>query len=109
MSDLGGLEHGEVHQIPSFGAVGVIPDDLRVSDLAIARNLRVRITGAADSATGSPEKNASLAMERARHVSILMKERGLQEERIEIQSVGGVIQHRPVSANRNCKIELLIE
>ena len=80
-----------------------------VADLAIARNLRVRITGAADSATGSPEKNASLAMERARHVSILMKERGLQEERIEIQSVGGVIQHRPVSANRNCKIELLIE
>lgn len=87
------------------------PQQLSVSaaaDLAIAQNLRVRITGAADSATGSPEKNASLAMERARHVSILMKERGVPEEKIEILSEGGTAQYNPFSANRNCKIELFV-
>ena len=80
-----------------------------VADLAIARNLRVRITGAADSATGSPEKNASLAMERASHVSTLMKERGVPGDRIEIRSEGGTTLYTPVAANRNCKIELILE
>lgn len=79
------------------------------AELAMVKNLRVRITGAADSATGSSEKNASLAMERARHVSILMKERGVPEDRIEIRAEGGTGQYSPVSANRNCRIELFLE
>ena len=78
------------------------------ADLAIAQNLRVRITGAADSATGSPKKNASLAIERARQVSSLMKDRGVPEERIEIRSEGGTNQYSPASANRNCMIELFL-
>lgn len=78
------------------------------ANLAIAQNLRVRITGAADSATGSPEKNAALALSRAEHVAKLMKERGVPHERIEIRSEGGITAYEPVAANRNCRIELFV-
>lgn len=79
------------------------------ADLAVARNLRVRITGSADSATGSPEKNASIALARAEHVASLMKRRGVPEERIEVLSEGGTTHYEPVSANRNCRIELFMK
>ena len=79
------------------------------ANLAIAQNLRVRITGAADSATGSPEKNAALALSRAEHVAKLMKERGVPEDHIEVLSEGGTQVYEPVSANRNCRIELLVD
>ena len=76
--------------------------------LAVAENLRVRITGAADSATGSTDKNAALAISRAQHVAKLMKERGVPEENIEVLSEGGTAEYSPVEANRNCRIELFI-
>lgn len=79
------------------------------ADLAVARNLRVRITGAADSATGSPEKNESLAKARAEHVATLMEKRGVPRERIEVLSEGGTANYEPVSANRNCRIELFMQ
>ena len=79
------------------------------ADLAIERNLRVRITGSADSATGSPEKNETLAKARAEHVAVLMKKRGLPRERIEIVSEGGTANYVPVAANRNCRIELFMQ
>ena len=79
------------------------------ADLAIARNLHVRITGAADSATGSPQKNAAIALARAEHVASLMKKRGVPEERIEVVSEGGTAAFEPVSANRNCRIELFMQ
>ena len=78
------------------------------ADLAIAQNLRVRITGAADSATGSAEKNEALAKARAEHVASLMKKRGVPDDRIEILSQGGTASYEPLSANRNCRIELFI-
>ena len=78
------------------------------ADLAVARNLRVRITGAADSATGSPEKNEALAKARAEHVASLMEKRGVPRERIEVLSEGGTANYEPVSANRNCRIELFM-
>ena len=76
--------------------------------LAVAENLRVRITGAADSATGSTDKNAALAISRAQHVAKLIRERGVPEENIEVLSEGGTAEHNPVEANRNCRIELFI-
>ena len=79
------------------------------ADLAIAQNLRVRITGAADSATGSSVKNDALAKARAEHVASLMKKRGVPDERIEILSLGGTASYEPLSANRNCRIELYAE
>ena len=79
------------------------------ADLAVARHLKVRITGAADSATGSPEKNAALAKARAEHVATLMEKRGVPRERIEVLSEGGTADYEPVSANRNCRIELFMQ
>ena len=79
------------------------------ADLAIQENLRVRIIGAADSATGSAEKNDALAIARAEHVASLMKKRGVSEDRIEVLSQGGTDSYEPLSANRNCRIELYAE
>ena len=79
------------------------------ADLAIAQNLCVRITGAADSATGSAEKNEALATARAEHVASLMMKRGVPDDRIEILSQGGTTSYDPLSANRNCRIELFAE
>jgi len=79
------------------------------ADLAIAQNLRVRITGAADSATGSAEKNKALAEARAEHVASLMKKRGVPDDQIEVLSQGGTASYEPLSANRNCRIELYAE
>ena len=77
--------------------------------LAVAENLRVRITGAADSATGSSDNNAALALSRAEHVAKLIKERGVPEENIEVLSEGGTAEYSPVEANRNCRIELFVQ
>ena len=79
------------------------------ADLAVSQNLRVRITGAAASATGSPEKNEALAKARAGHVATLMENRGVPRERMEVLSEGGTANYEPVSANRNCRIELFMQ
>ena len=79
------------------------------ADLAVARNLRVRITGAADSATGTPGKNEEIARARAEHVASLMEKRGVPRERMEVLSEGGTADYEPVSANRNCRIELFMQ
>lgn len=78
------------------------------ADLAVARNLRVRITGSADSATGTPGKNEEIAKARAEHVASLMEKRGVPRERMEVLSEGGTANYEPVSANRNCRIELFM-
>lgn len=79
------------------------------ADLAVARNLRVRITGSADSATGTPGKNEEIAKARAEHVASLMEKRGVPRERMEVLSEGGTADYEPVSANRNCRIELFMQ
>ena len=79
------------------------------AELSARENLLVRITGAADSATGLPDKNTALATARAEHVAKLFKERGVPHERIEIRSEGGITAYEPVSANRNCRIELFMQ
>ena len=79
------------------------------ADLAVSQNLRVRITGAADSATGTPGKNEEIAKARAEHVASLMEKRGVPRERMEVLSEGGTADYEPVSANRNCRIELFMQ
>jgi flagellar motor protein MotB len=79
------------------------------ADLAVARNLKVRITGSADSATGTPGKNEEIAKARAEHVASLMEKRGVPRERMEVLSEGGTANYEPVSANRHCRIELFLQ
>ena len=79
-----------------------------VAEMAVAEGLRVRITGAADSETGSPEKNGELALARAERLAGMMEERGVPGERIEVLSEGGTDRYGAAQANRNCRIELFV-
>lgn len=79
------------------------------ADLAVERNMKVRITGSADSATGSTVKNDAIALSRAEHVAEVMERRGVSADRIEVLSVGGTDAYGSAEANRNCRIELFMQ
>jgi outer membrane protein OmpA-like peptidoglycan-associated protein len=79
-----------------------------VAELAKNYGFRIRVTGSADSATGSVEKNAAVAQSRAKYIADYLISQGMSENCIEQSSVGGVNELSPASANRNCIIELLL-
>lgn len=79
-----------------------------VADLANEYGLRILITGSADSATGSKERNEAVAMSRAQYIAGLLRSHGVPDGSIEIRSEGGVDRYSPSSANRNCRIELIL-
>lgn len=78
-----------------------------VAELAKEYRFRIRVTGSADSATGSVEKNEAVAQSRAKYIADYLISQGVSEDCIEQSSVGGVNELSPASANRNCIIELL--
>ena len=69
-------------------------------------NLKVKISGAADSATGTVVINERLSMERADFLLDQMKKRGVPEVNITKVSEGGINQFSPVQANRNSCVVL---
>ena len=79
-----------------------------VAELAKEYGFRIRVTGSADSATGSVEKNAAVAQSRAKFIADYLISQGVSEDSIEQSAVGGVNELNPTHANRNCKIELLL-
>lgn len=79
-----------------------------VAELAKEYGLKVRLTGSADSATGSVEKNEAVAQSRAKFIADYLVSQGISEDCIERSSVGGVNELTPAIANRNCIIELLL-
>ena len=79
-----------------------------VAELAKEYGFRIRVTGSADSATGSAEKNAAVAQSRAKYIADFLISQGVSEDCIEQSSVGGVNELSPASANRNCIIELML-
>ena len=79
-----------------------------VAELAKEYGFRIRVTGSADSATGSAVKNEAVAQSRAKHIADYLISQGVSEDSIEQSAVGGVNELNPASANRNCKIELLL-
>ncbi len=74
--------------------------------IAINYNLKVRISGAADSATGTEGINESLSKQRASLLAKLMIERGVNKENIVTQYEGGINKFSPVQANRNSCVVL---
>lgn len=80
-----------------------------IAEVAKEWQLTVRVTGAADSATGSADGNASLSKARADCISKLLHERGVPEEKIQTVAEGGIEKFSPPAVNRQCKVELLIE
>lgn len=68
--------------------------------------LSVRVTGAADSSTGTSGINDSLSVSRAGFIAAELERRGMSAERITTASRGGIADHIPTEANRHTKVEL---
>ena len=81
-----------------------LPDEL--ARVAKKYGLSVKVTGAADSSTGTPILNGSLSTLRADHIVAELEKRGIPIERIVKVSRGGIADHVPVEANRHTKVEL---
>ena len=79
-----------------------------VAELAKEYRFRIRVTGSADSATGSVEKNEAVAQSRAKYIADYLISEDVSEDCIEQSSVGGVNELSPAPANRNCIIELML-
>lgn len=82
---------------------------LNLDELARVTNkyrLSVRVTGAADSSTGTYDINDSLSVSRAGFIAAELERRGIPAERIAKVSRGGIADHTPVEANRHTKVEL---
>ena len=82
---------------------------LHIAELAkVAKtyNLKVKIIGAADSATGTDSINETLSSKRAAYIMRLMRDRGVASENIKTSHEGGIDDYSPVQANRNTCVVL---
>ena len=68
--------------------------------------LSARVTGAADSSTGTPGINDSLSVSRAGFIATELIRRGISDEHITRTGRGGIADHTPTEANRHTKVEL---
>lgn len=73
-----------------------------LADYAKENNLKLRVTGYADSATGSIDINNTLSQKRAECVAIELENMGISKERIIIEVKGGV--DTLVPADHNCRV-----
>lgn len=64
----------------------------------------VTVTGAADSATGTPEINARLSKARASFVAAELIKRGVNEIQIRTVSLGGISEFSQIAANRYSRV-----
>lgn len=69
-------------------------------------DLSVRVTGAADSATGTSDTNKSLSALRAGVIAAELELRGVPGKRITKAGKGGIADHTPIEANRHTRVEL---
>ena len=80
-----------------------------IARVAKKYDLRIRVTGAADSATGSKERNSELSRNRAQYICEQLVVRGLNKKYIAKVSMGGVSELSPNDGNRFTRIELFFE
>ena len=77
-----------------------------IARVAKEHRLKVRISGAADSATGNERINNSLSQKRADYIKTLMVQRGIEESLITTAYEGGIDDYSPVQANRQTCVTL---
>ena len=68
--------------------------------------LSVRVTGAADSSTGTFAVNDSLSTARAEFIAAELKRRGIPTEMVSVTGRGGIADYIPAELNRHTKVEL---
>ena len=76
--------------------------------VAMKYGLSVRVTGAADSSTGTSAINDSLSISRAGFIAAELERRGIPGARIAQSGRGGIADHTPVEANRHTRVELYL-
>lgn len=79
-----------------------------IAHIAQKHGLGVQIIGAADSATGNDSINNGLSQRRAAYMAGQLQQRGVDANRIETVSAGGIDDYKPMEANRNACVRLLI-
>lgn len=77
-----------------------------LAEEAKATGRRLRVTGYADSRTGSAERNDSLSRERAEVVARELVKMGVPEENVVVEAGGGVEQLSPYFYNRRVTVRL---
>ena len=71
-----------------------------IAKISKTHNLKVSISGAADSATGTQSINQELAQRRARYIAQILVDRGVPESLIHLHSFGGIDKYKANDSNR---------
>ena len=79
-----------------------------IARVAKQYGLTLRVTGAADSETGTGEINHRLGNGRADYIISQLHQRGISTSLITKINQGGIDRFNPGEANRHCKIELFL-
>ncbi len=77
-----------------------------IARIAKEHHLKVRISGAADAATGNESINKSLSHKRADYIKALMVQRGVDDTLITTVYNGGIDDYSPIQANRQTCVTL---
>lgn len=77
-----------------------------IAHVAMKYGLSVKVTGAADSATGTASINNTLSTARADYITDELIKRGIPAENITKVYEGGISDYVPDEANRHTKVEL---
>lgn len=80
-----------------------------IARVAIKYGLRIVVTGAADSLTGTEEINNGLGQARAYFIAAYLAECGVESSSITVNSDGGIDKYAPNEANRNSVVRLFLE
>ena len=75
--------------------------------MAKADNMKLRIVGYADNATGDAEYNQKLSLERAQTVADELVKLGVDKANLTVEGMGGVSTLDPASFNRRVIIEAM--
>lgn len=78
-----------------------------IAEIAKEKNAIIKITGAADIATGSKQTNRRLSIERAKYIGRLLIKYGVDKSKLKASSLGGIDDYSPIAANRNTCVILL--
>lgn len=79
-----------------------------IARIAKKHNLSLTVMGSADAATGNARLNKHLAENRAKYISTLLIERGVEESNLKLISHGGISRYSPKEANRQTVVFMTI-
>lgn len=78
-----------------------------IAKMAKQENLKIKISGAADSATGTQSGNQDLGKRRAKYIAKALIKRGVDKSQIKAYNLGGIDKYAENEANRFTTVILL--